>query len=455
MGILFYKVNYMIRNILKYSILFGLIFGLVACDKLIFDSIDNSPEDNSKVEAKVYLSVTTRAAHVNGEESINDDAVDFEDRVHDLAMFVFDNTSGELVGNPYFDSNIPITQNSKTFVAQLTPGQRDFYFVANMPMSEMLTIDSRLGLEPYMKNTVDLDVDLYLRASETKGFPMSRIYLNQTVTEGGTIYQPTPFKPVVNGVAEQSVKLRRVVAQLQINISAEQIGVVENVYFKNAFQKFSLLALDAPISSPDYHVLEANGNLLRKSGNSYIYYMPEALMSSPSWATSTDHKPINYFVIVTEVATYEIPIITYEGTIANSDYLSFARGEQTDKPDYNIYRNHRYVYTVNIHQDIEIDYTINPWVLKKSLFFMGYGYNVGVDDDGNVTINNTVEACDPHKVILKTTSGFEFVGGGTEKEFANTDPSASATYTVTPVPTTGQDYLQVYYNDALVKTFKK
>ena len=86
---------------------------------------------------------------------------------------------------------------------------------------------------------------------------------------------------------------------------------------------------------------------------------------------------------------------------------------------------------------------------------MGYGYNVGVDDDGNVTINNTVEACDPHKVILKTTSGFEFVGGGTEKEFANTDPSASATYTVTPVPTTGQDYLQVYYNDALVKTFKK
>lgn len=438
----------MIRNILKYSLLFGLIFGLVTCDKLIFDSIDDNLDGNPDTEAKVYLSVTTRAAHINGEESINDDTDDFEDRVHDLAMFVFDNATGALVGIPYFDSNIPITQNSKTFVVKLTPGQRDFYFVANMPKTELELIDTRSALEGYMKLTKDLDEDLYLSASETKGFPMSRIYLNQTVTEGGTVYQPTPFKPA----GEDNVKLRRAVAQLQVDIAGSEIGAISGVFYKNAFRKFSLLPLETPMSSPEYYV-ETNGNPLRKSGNSYIYYMPEALMSSPTWG-ATDHKPINYFVIETIGATYEIPIITHEGTIADSDYLSFAKGEKPEKPDYNIYRNNRYVYTVNIQQDIEIDYVVNPWVLKQSSFFMGYGYNVGVDEDGNVTISNTVEACTPHVVRLETKAGFTFDGGGTVRTFSNTNPTASASYKVLPVPTTGA-YLDVYYNDELVKTFTK
>lgn len=86
---------------------------------------------------------------------------------------------------------------------------------------------------------------------------------------------------------------------------------------------------------------------------------------------------------------------------------------------------------------------------------MGYGYNVGVDEEGNVKISNTVLACDPHKVTLKTKAGFTFVGGGTERIFANTDPAASASYKVLPVPTAGQAYLDLYYNDDLVKTFTK
>ena len=86
---------------------------------------------------------------------------------------------------------------------------------------------------------------------------------------------------------------------------------------------------------------------------------------------------------------------------------------------------------------------------------MGYGYNVGVDEDGNVTISNTVEACTPHDVKLVTKSGFEFDGGETEKTFVDTDPTASVSYKVLPVPTAGQAYLEVYYNDELVKTFTK
>ncbi len=437
----------MIQNILKYSILFGIIFGVVSCDKLIYDNLEEKPDGK---EAKVFLAVT-RAAHTDGNESINEDVIDFEDRVHDMAMFVFDNTSGELVGEPYFESDIPITDKSKTFVVELTPGQRDFYFVANMPMTTDLTaITTRTALETYMKTLIDLDEALYVSASETKGFPMSRVYPNQTITMGGTIYTPAPFKPD----GDNRVKLRRVVAQLQVDFDPTEIDLVKNVYYKNAFRKFSLLA-DGVITSPEYYLETATNNALRKSGNSYIYNMPEALMTNPVW-TATEHKPINYFVIETmNDITYEIPIITHEGTIADGNYLKFARGEQAQKPEYAIYRNRRYVYEIkNLQQDIEIDYVVDPWTLVQSSFYMGYGYNVGVDDEGNVTISNTVEACTPHDVKLVTKSGFTFDGGGTERTFVDTDPTASATYKVVPVPTTGA-YLDLYYNDDLVKTFTK
>ena len=435
----------MIRNILKYSILFGLIFGIVSCDKLIYDNIDEKPDN----DAKVYLSIT-RAAHTDGNESINKDEVDFEDRVHDMALFVFDNASGNLVGEPYFESNIPVSNKSKMFTVPLTPGQRDFYFIANMPMASLTGITTRSALEGYMKTATNLDEPLYLAASETKGFPMSRVYLDQIITEGGTIYNPKPFRPN----SEDKVKLQRVVAQLQVDIVGDEIGAVKNVYFKNAFRKFSLLA-DGVMTTPEYYVETATNNALRKNGNSYIYYMPEALMNTPAW-TATDHKPINYFVVETVTGTtYEIPIITYKEPIPGGNYLSFARGEQTDKPDYNIYRNNRYVFTIKSLEDIQIDYVVNPWILVQSSFYMGYGYNVSVDEDGNVTISNTVEACTPHDVKLVTKPGFTFDGGGTERIFANTDPAASASYKVLPVPTAGQAYLDLYYNDDLVKTFTK
>ena len=437
------------KIILKYSLLIGLIVGVVSCDKLIYDDFEEQTTIKPVSKPTVYLSIT-RSAHTDGEESINEDMYDFEDRVHDMAMFVFDNVSGEIVGEPYFESDIPISNKSKMFTVVLTPGQRDFYFVANMPKIELAGITTKAALEAYMKSAIDLDVNLYMGATETKGFPMSRVYLDQIITEGGTIYNPKPFRPN----SEDKVKLQRVVAQLQVDIVGDEIGSVNNVYFKNAFRKYSLLA-DGVMTSPEYYVETTTNNALRKSGNSYIYYMPEALMNTPAW-TATDHKPINYFVIETVTGTtYEIPIITYKDPIPGGNYLSFARGEQTQQPDYNIYRNNRYVFTIKDLEDIQVHYEINPWTVVKSSFYMGYGYNVGVDEDGNVTISNTVEACTPHDVKLVTKPGFTFDGGGTERIFANTDPAASASYKVLPVPTAGQAYLDLYYNDDLVKTFTK
>lgn len=426
--------------------LIAILLLLASCGKSIYEEAD---QDDSK--PAVYLSVT-RAAHSNGTESINEDAIDFEDRVHDMMMLVFDSNTGALIGS-YIDNNIPISETSKTFVVKLTPGQRDFYFVANMPLGGLTGIKTRTEMDTYLKLFRDLDTALYLKATETKGFPMSRVYTNQTITEGGRIDNPTPFKPD----NEERVLLRRAVAQLQVDLEGSAVTFgVKSIYYKNAYRQFSLHSPNNISSTPTFYA-EANGNPMKKVGNSYFYYMPEALMNTPAWGAG-DHKPINYFVIeTTNGTTYEVPIITHEGAIAGGNYLKFARGEETTKPDWQIFRNRRYVYTVKNLQNIEIDYTIDPWTVVRNSLYMGYGYNVEVGEDGKVVIRNTIDACAPHKVVLKTVGAFKFADGTAEKSFEILTPDASSdTYTLNPVPTVGSgDYLQVWFNGELVKTFKK
>lgn len=183
-------------------------------------------------------------------------------------------------------------------------------------------------------------------------------------------------------------------------------------------------------------------------------------MVSPDWL-STEHKPVNYFRIETLDGTfYDIPVITDDRTITDTDYLAFATGKNADKPNYNVYRNRHYYYVIKKLQTIEIIYTIDPWKIKKNSTYMGYGYNVNIGEDGKVTVSNTVEVCAPHSVKLKTVSSFTFEDGTTEKIFEELTPNASIEYTLKPVPQTGAGkYLEVYYNGTdrsdLMKTFSK
>lgn len=430
------RLNIIYITIISIAILFS------GCGSLIYDDHDNTQTEQQSV---VYLSITnTQAA---GLETFNADNVDYEDRVHDLALLVFDSSTGAKICE-YFDEDILFSEKEKTFTVMLTTGQRDFYFVANMPMAALKSISTRDNMDSYMNTLRDLDPDLYLNAVETKGFPMSRIYKNQTVSEGGNIYTPQPFKP--NG--EDRVRLIRVVAKLEVIIdgAAANLGV-KNIYYKNAYRQFSLSSLTIP-PTPVYY----EDKLLKKVNNTFIYYMPEALMSTPSWSASA-HKPVNYFVIETlNGATYEVPIITYDGTIADTDYISFASGNKTEKPDYNIFRNRHYSFTIKNLQTIQIIYDIDPWQIKQSATYMGYGYNVEVDENGKVRISNTIEACAPHAVKLQTIDPFKFSDNSTEISFTSLDPNASVEYMLNTPPTAGSGYyLKVYYNGALVKTFSK
>lgn len=429
---------------LLYVALIGMLVSFSACESHIYDNHQDIDNETGK-EPQVFLSITK--AQAAGLESFNADVVDYEDRVHDLAMLAFDSSTGVKVCE-FFDEEIPFTDKEKTFTVQMTAGQRDFYFVANMPMDDLKGITTKSAMDAYMNAFSELDADLYLNAQESKGFPMSRVYLNQAITEGGNIYSPKPFYPD----GEERVKLIRVVAKLEVQIEGSEISSgVKNIYYKNANRKFSLISPATPVT-PVYY----EDKPLKKVGNRYIYYMPEALMTAPDWSVLADHKPINYFLIETlDGAFYEIPIITDSRTITDTDYLSFATGQQTDKPDYNIYRNRHYSYIISKLRAIEIIYSLDPWQVKQSSAYMGYGYNVTVDEDGKVTIGNTVEACTPHAVRLKTITPFKFSDGTDEKDFDSLDTAVSADYQLGTIPAAGQSYLEVWYNDNLVKTFIK
>ncbi|WP_080905051.1 fimbrial protein [Parabacteroides sp. Marseille-P3160] len=427
---------------LIYIVFTGMLLSLPGCVVQPETAIDPG-EQNQPV---VYLAMTRAQGSA---ESVNEDVTDYEDRVHDFALLVFDSSTGKKVGE-YFESSIPVSEKSKTFTVKLTPGTRDFYFVANMAgVASLEGISNRDGMDTYMRQLRNLDTDLYLNAAEGKGFPMSRVYTNQTIPEGGSVYAPLPFRPG----GEDRVKLVRALAKLEVKLTDSESSIVDNLYYHNAYRQYSLLQLE-PLTSPSYY---DDKPLKKVDANTYIYYMPEAILTaSTPWGTG-DHKPVNYFVIKTTGGTeYEIPILTYGGDTPITDYLKFARGEETNKPDYSVFRNHYYRYLIrNLSvPTIEIFYNVLEWQVVSKSTFMGYWYNVEVEGD-EITIQNTVKACPPHNVKLVTVDPYKFSDNTTEKEFTNEAPDASVTYKLNAVPAAGDPYLEVYYNDILVKTFIK
>ena len=465
---------------LLYFILLATLLPFSACDSVIYDQ----PGGN---EEKVYLSVSTRAAQANSglrssdTESINTDVTDFEDAVHNLSMWIFDSATGTKIGeysNSTVGSGIPAT---RVFNIEITPGKCDFYFVANMPQGA--AIADRNAMNAYLQDAArDLTGTLYLGASATGGFPMARVYLNQVITKGGTIYQPMPFKPkqgntegekvlvnaAGNGADEREyVELIRVVAKLEVTLEGTTDMGVSKIYFRNANRHFRLVEFQtAPTTF--YNDNSTQIKELKRVGttNTYLYYMPEAIIASATW----NNQPINYFTIETIGGTvYDIPIIS-NATSITTDYLAKAKGTFSGFiPNYTVYRNHHYKYVVKNLEKIEIFYEVDPWNVVNKSTYMGYGYNVEVDDEGNITVTNTIDDCLPHKVEFKALNGAYFstpsettkTFGYTSKGDVDFDSAKLKTgyfenYVISKDGvSSGNVYLQVYYNDNLVKTFTK
>ncbi|MEA4916804.1 hypothetical protein [Proteiniphilum sp.] len=479
-----------------YLLLVVLILAFTGCDKLIYDQYDQ-PEDGGDVESKVYLSVNIRSAQPNsGLRSINYDALN-EDRVRDLAMVIFKSgaapTGGEMVG-VYTTSSLGSSDvATRAITAEIKPDKYDFYFVANMGLTEAwinANIANRAAMDIYLADaarSMSLNPALYEGASSSLAFPMARIYMNQEITSGGTMYQPKPFKPKqylseeyqvrVNeteggGEIKDYVELIRVVAKLEVIIESASALNVSQVYFRNANGHFRLVEFDAPATV--YFNEKGSNTPLRDISpstapkTSYIYYMPETFLPSTStllWNDNVlaENKPINYFTVVTNtLQQYDVPIISNLATITYTEsYLSKAKGTFGGfTPNYNIYRNRRYEYKLRIiDQDIEIDYKVVEWNKVETQLYMGYGYNVEIDEAGKVTITNTVQACAPNKVVLRAVNGAHFgTPSETVKSFGyDTDPghtggdmaagysAAMGTLTLPTSMVSDAEYLEVYY----------
>src|SRR5690554_1314106 len=124
----------MVKFKLIYITIAVLFISLIGCEKLIFDE---TVEDITISDTKVYLSVSTRAAQPKRglRNSINNDT-NFEDHVHSLAMVIFESESDNVFGTPYFNSNLGSGVSTYAFTIEMRPGNYDFYFIANVPELE-------------------------------------------------------------------------------------------------------------------------------------------------------------------------------------------------------------------------------------------------------------------------------------------------------------------------------
>ena len=154
----------------------------------------------------------------------------------------------------------------------------------------------------------------------------------------------------------------------------------------------------------------------------------------------------------------------------DDNYLTYAKNDN-DLDKYNIYRNRRYFYEVRNLSDIEIQYNVKEWDQVKRQLFMGYGYNVIIDENGEITIENTIDDCMPHKVRLEAKNGAHFEGGETDVTkvygYSSKDESGYADFKAKAgysekigaikigAVEAGYVYLEIYYNNILVKTYTK
>lgn len=94
-----------------------------ACDSMIYDNQEET--ENSDKGQTAYLSVTRALAADT--ETINEDATDYEDRVHDLAMLVFDSSTGKKVCE-HFDEGISFADKEKNLYCKIDHRTARFLF---------------------------------------------------------------------------------------------------------------------------------------------------------------------------------------------------------------------------------------------------------------------------------------------------------------------------------------
>ena len=346
-----------------------------------------------------FLGGTTRAQ--SDKPTINDDAIDFEDYVRELAVLVYE-ASGEekliyshFTTLPNFMLEIPAKQGEKYH----------FCFIANYPESWQNTLK---GLQSYADLKRELQelrdfkskgtgTTLYKGATATNGYlPMARIYESQQLpAEKGSPVSPVPFTPkkvqpkALSPVSSatrfsphetaptyaNTIMMVRSSAKVTVKTAGGDTPKIElvNVPTQHSYMESTAV----PSTYTTLTMSEANTE--QSSENSL--YVPESLLGDASstlgWNTTDDTAmgKVMYVQLTTKSGVvYRLPLFTDESGNASTDtmhdYLHYARNEVTGyTTNYSVLRNNHYIISVTLNDDsraIEVSYKVLPWVLMRS-----------------------------------------------------------------------------------------
>ncbi len=378
----------------------------------------------------------------------NGDAV-----IEKVRVLVFVSGNGGLERNVLFVKDTEEFQNPFE-ICRLVKGVKDVYIVANETADLNLdAIANRSELLAKMANVINAPID------GTKPILMTGEATGKDL----------------NSITSVTMPLTRVAAKISLKFKKENAADIVKI------TKVSLLSNAGKTTL--YPVPPATGSVFPQSYWNWVYPLTTELEVAITETVIPDYENIYLYENLAGSAgnkenatqleveamfnniptTYRVYInetIAAPGDGVPGNPNSSTIGENADHL-YKIRRNHHYVITGTISdlgefKGLEVIYQIAPWELFNTSLFMDYGYRVEVDENGKVTVKNTLEACEPHSLELRTVGDFKFSDNSTTKVFSSLVENASASYTLNPVPAAGDgNYLEVYYNDVKVKTFTK
>lgn len=357
-----------------------LVLSLGSC---VFDN-NELIEDNT-----TYISAILRDGYIpvrsQTENSINQDATDYEDRINTLAMLVF--PTGKIERTAYHFA--PTSALTATIPAKkVTPGKNDIYFFANITEGEVKNLTLRSGVEEYLKKKVTFNTDLNKGATPSLGFPMSRVYYEQDIPAGYTFANPYAWKPNWEGGGDLKpvsefgtdpiqgkVGLIRTCAKITVDIKGEGLPEVAKVEYVNAVTQYSMKQIEArAFTDTEFHTLELFTNSGTALNKALVAYVPESLFdtsnstTAPTWDATMDKglNGVNYMVITMKSGkTYTVPVI-HNGSHLMTTYIEYAKGAYAN---YDVVRNNHYRFNINLPADgkeLQVAYQVMPWNLIES-----------------------------------------------------------------------------------------
>ncbi|WP_244973133.1 fimbrial protein [Porphyromonas levii] len=331
--------------------------------------------------------------------SIDTDTDDYEDFVDKVAVLVYDATEGGLVKSLF--------TTYKSFTMELKQSKYHFCFVANYPstwnLEQLNTYDD---FKSALKTMQTFNPALYDGATSNstgnKFFPMSRIYENQDIPNGGTITSPIPFQPktagngsiapISSGTSKETgrdqstVNLVRTSAKISLDLKGEGLKNVKKIELYNIAKQHSYMEVStgepAMLPDPAARLFKGSDKIIiatTATEFSTKMYIPERLLGKGSatlgWNKDSDTPvgtPTYIQIEMTSGKLYKIPVIINDPSQWGTDkyYIDVARNQEKDFPaDYSIVRNHDYHFSITIPEDgkeLDIALKVMPWDLIES-----------------------------------------------------------------------------------------